>query len=58
MGTMFELTSSVNNSNGSPYQPYSEVKAANFVCSSDDSGAVMANFALPYGVTCQTQTMF
>ena len=54
MGSMFELTSSVNNSNGSPYQPQSEVKAANLMFSSDDTGMVMTNFGLPFGVSCQS----
>jgi hypothetical protein len=52
MGALFELTSSVNNSNGSPYQPQSEVKAANVMFASDDTGAVMANMGLPFGITC------
>jgi hypothetical protein len=25
---------------------------------SDDTGAVMANMGLPFGITCQTQTVF
>ena len=55
---MFEMTSSVNNHSGSPYQSQDEVQSAVFRFATDSTGMVMGNFNLPYKVTCQTQTMF
>ena len=53
-GASFELTSSVNNSTGSPYQTQDEVSAAVFRFQSDQTGMVMGNTSLPYGISCQT----
>ena len=57
-GASFEMTSSVNTSNGNPYQNPDEVHSAVLRFASDQTGMAMGNFNMPYGVILQTQTMF
>ena len=47
-GANFEITSSVNNHNGSPMMSPDEVHNAVFRSSSDGSSMVMGNINLPY----------
>lgn len=51
-GASFELTTSINNSTGSPYQSPDDVQSGVFRFASDQTGMVMGNFNMPYGVTC------
>ena len=57
-GASFEVTSSINSSNGSPYQNPDEVQSGVLRFASDQTGMAMGNFNLPYGLIMQTQTMF
>ena len=57
-GANFEITSSVNNASGSPYQSPDEVHNGVFRFSTDQTGMVMGAFNLPWKVQMQTQIMF
>lgn len=57
-GTLFEMTSSINNHNGSPMMPADEVQSMVFRFASDSTGMVMGNFNLPWKWVCQAQWMF
>lgn len=55
-GAVFELTSAVNNA--TPSSSQEDVQSAVFKFLTDGTGMVMGSLNLPYGVMCQTQTMF
>lgn len=55
-GAAFELTTAVNNA--TPTTTQDQVQSGVFKFLSDGTGMVMGMFNLPYGVSCQTQTMF
>ena len=57
-GAGFEFTSASNNSNGNPYQQPEEVQQVHMRFGSDKTGMVMGAFNLPWGIACQTQTVF
>lgn len=57
-GANFELTSSVNSSNGNPYQNPDDVQSAVLRFCTDQTGMAMGNFNLPYGLVFQSQVMF
>lgn len=55
-GAAFEITSAINNATATSAQD--EVQSGVFKFLSDGTGMVLGSFNLPYGVSCQTQTMF
>ena len=55
-GAGFEITSAINNA--TPASTQDDVQSAVFKFHSDGTGMVLGSFNLPYGVMCQTQTMY